>query len=603
MTTPDLSPVVNHLWQSTACGGAAWLLSLALYRNRAAVRYWLWLAVSLKFLVPFSALVALGGRLLSYPAPIAVKQQFAAAAVELSRPFTIVSENAPLVPTHDGASLLPALLVAIWLGGIGVGLAFWIRMACQMRAVRRAAFRLPLDLPVPALSAPVSFEPGVHGIVAPVLLLPEGITKRLSAAELDAVIAHEMCHVRRRDNLTAALHMAVETIFWFHPLVWWIRTRLLDERERACDEEVLGRSTDASTYAESILSVCRFYVESPAVVEGISGADLRKRIEAIVSGRSTAKLGAGRKLLLGCAAAVALAWPIALGVARVGAQEASPASLPHFEVASVKPTPANAPLPMGNRQSSGKVTGKVTLHRTWIAPVIQRAYGILPWELDGAPGWTATEFFDIDAEAPRGWTKEQIPLMLQAMLGERFQLKVHHEKRTATAFAMVVASGGIKMNKAGADASIPDVLSMGGENADMILTTGANHKVTGVGRGPFGNFRLTMQNGVMHYEYPKMTMTTLARFLSSGIVGLPVVDETSLKGEYSVSVDMSSADTAAANPNRSAAPGGADAPTEASEPTGASVFSSLRKLGLKLERRKEPVDKLVVDHIERPSAN
>ena len=69
-------------------------------------------------------------------------------------------------------------------------------------------------------------------------------------------MAHEVCHVRRRDNLTAALHMLVEAAFWFHPLVWWLGARLVAERERACDEAVLRLGRRPEAYAEGILKVC-----------------------------------------------------------------------------------------------------------------------------------------------------------------------------------------------------------------------------------------------------------------------------------------------------------------------------------------------------------
>jgi len=115
------------------------------------------------------------------------------------------------------------------------------------------------------MSSPLRLEPGVFGVREPVLLLPEGITDRLTAPQLEAIVAHEMCHVRRQDNLTAALHMVVEILFWFHPLVWWIRARLVAERERACDEEVLRATAKPAVYAEGILNVCKFYIESPLV--------------------------------------------------------------------------------------------------------------------------------------------------------------------------------------------------------------------------------------------------------------------------------------------------------------------------------------------------
>jgi len=98
-----------------------------------------------------------------------------------------------------------------------------------------------MDIPamVEIRSSPGLLEPGVVGWLRPILLLPADILKRLTPPQLEAVLAHELCHVRRRDNLTSAIHMLVEAIFWFHPLVWWISARLVEERERACDEDVL----------------------------------------------------------------------------------------------------------------------------------------------------------------------------------------------------------------------------------------------------------------------------------------------------------------------------------------------------------------------------
>lgn len=67
--------------------------------------------------------------------------------------------------------------------------------------------------------------------------------------------------------------MLVESIFWFHPLVWWLGARLVEERERACDETVLERGANPRGYAQAILKVCQFYMASKlACVSGVSGA-------------------------------------------------------------------------------------------------------------------------------------------------------------------------------------------------------------------------------------------------------------------------------------------------------------------------------------------
>src|SRR6185437_13947349 len=76
-------------------------------------------------------------------------------------------------------------------------------------------------------------------------------------------LAHELCHVRRRDNLLVSIHMIVEAIFWFHPLVWWIGARMIEERECACDEDVVSGGNAPDLYAEAIVKVCKWSTESP----------------------------------------------------------------------------------------------------------------------------------------------------------------------------------------------------------------------------------------------------------------------------------------------------------------------------------------------------
>jgi hypothetical protein len=160
-----------------------------------------------------------------------------------------------------------------------------------------------------------ALEPGIVGVFHPILLLPSGIADRLTDAELQAIIIHELCHVRRRDNLSAALHMLVEAIFWLHPLVWWIGSHLVDERERACDEQVLLLGGDPQTYAESILKVCEFYLESPLpCTAGVTGSNLKRRIEAIMLHRAPLNLDLRKKLLLTAMAAMVLAGPIVIGI-------------------------------------------------------------------------------------------------------------------------------------------------------------------------------------------------------------------------------------------------------------------------------------------------
>ena len=162
-------------------------------------------------------------------------------------------------------------------------------------------------------------------------------------------MAHELCHVRRRDNLLASVHMVVEAVFWFHPLVWWIGARLVEERELACDEEVLRLGNEPRTYADGILNVCKSYVESPLrCVSGVTGSDLKKRIQAILAGCVARELNFGRKVGLAVAGILAVTLPVAVGVMNAPAARGQSAPIPKFEVASIKPCKGDS-----NRKSVG----------------------------------------------------------------------------------------------------------------------------------------------------------------------------------------------------------------------------------------------------------
>jgi beta-lactamase regulating signal transducer with metallopeptidase domain len=201
MISTDLSPLANHLWQSTFCVAIAWLLTLALGKNRAAVRYRLWLAASVKFLIPFSILVSAGSHLGWRTPPAVVKAPLSLAIEQISQPFSVPVTSLPMAAATLPTNPVRLLLFAVWLCGFTVSAIVWLRCWHRFRADLRSATPLPLDLPVPVMASPNRLEPGVLGIRKPVLLLPEGIMTRLTQAQLQSILAHELCHVRRRDNL------------------------------------------------------------------------------------------------------------------------------------------------------------------------------------------------------------------------------------------------------------------------------------------------------------------------------------------------------------------------------------------------------------------
>jgi beta-lactamase regulating signal transducer with metallopeptidase domain len=331
-----IAHAIDHLWQSTLFAIAVGLLTLAFSRTRARVRFALWFAASVKFLVPFSVIVWLGSRIA--PSALAVLGPFdpfgasgslarlpliGGIGQSLARTATTALWPSTITISEVTGAWLSLSLLGVWTIGFITIVAARVRLSRRLWDIVRTARRVVLiDVPVPkrlqvGLAAGL-LEPGVIGWLHPVLLLPSDIEDHLTRPEIEAIIAHELCHVRRFDNMTAAIHMLVEAIFWFHPLVWWLGARLIDERERACDEHVLRTVGTPGPYAHGILNVCKRYVQSPlASVSGVGSANVRQRIEAILANRIGEATGVWQKMLLSALMLCVVIVPLAAGALQV----------------------------------------------------------------------------------------------------------------------------------------------------------------------------------------------------------------------------------------------------------------------------------------------
>jgi uncharacterized protein (TIGR03435 family) len=513
---------------------------------------------------------------------------------------------------------LPALLLVIWAvwacGFVAVAIG-WTREWLRIRAIVRAASPLSLGLPICVVSTPARLEPGVFGIFRPVLLLPEGITRRLTQAQLHGVLAHELCHVRRRDNITAMIHMLVEATFWFYPLPWWLGARLIDERECACDEEVLQAGSQAQAYAESILRVCEFYLESPLTcMSGVTGSDLKKRIQRIMKEHFGIALSGRKKCLLAAAAVAAVAVPLFVGVLtapRLLAQDWQTAAggKMAFDVASVKRT-----------QTRGRPTSNVPLIGDAYAPTgglfsatntslmnymrfafkdIKLAYQATP-DLAGAPAWIRSDQYDIEAKAQGNPTKDQMRLMMQSLMADRFKLTVHHETRQLPVYALVQS----KERKLGPQLR-PDVGSCSSTPADVQALDTAP-RMPAPAQSPASASEIppipcgvlipvpASAPGRLRIAGRKVTLALLAEMAPNPTSGVdrPVFDHTGLDGTFDVSIEWA--------PRLS----GPTPPGFTSDPDGPTFTEALQdQLGLKLAPQTGPVDVLVIDHVEQPSEN
>lgn len=331
-----LAFLLTHLWQSTLVLFAAWVLTRACKRDAAAVRYWIWFVASVKFLVPLAVLQQFGDRLgRSMPEPLPVD----ATLVERASAVFVPAMPRGLATSDALLSQLLLIATAIWALGAALLCLRWFLQWCSVRARLAFAPEVCLDLPAPVRLTSSDLPTSVFGIFRPVVILPREVMHSLTAAQLRAVLAHEVCHIRRHDNLTAAVHHCVQILFWFYPPVWWIGTNLLREREAACDEHVIDEGHEQQVYAESILNACRLGVMARlSTVAASTGGDLHQRLSSIMSEQRAMPITRERFTLLFAAATLVWCAPLAAGIADGAIREASDSAPVSFEAITLTPS-------------------------------------------------------------------------------------------------------------------------------------------------------------------------------------------------------------------------------------------------------------------------
>jgi bla regulator protein blaR1 len=571
-----------HLVQSTLFAAAAALLTLAFRANRAQVRFWLWLSASLKFLIPFALLSMVGSHIGVWAPPSSVEGIGAAAPTFLGAGRSHSSGetrggagSSTGAPAFDRATLEKVIAV-VWLSGVLYVALMRLRGWRRIRLLIRASVSTDIAAPVEVRASPGLLEPGVVGWRRPLLLFPQGIAERLSPAEMDAILGHELCHVRRRDNLLASIHMIVETVFWFHPLVWWIGARLIEERECACDEDVVSRGNAPDLYAEAIVKVCKWSTESPLTcVAGVTGGDLKRRIEQIMSARNVPGLSLAKKAALTIVGAAVLIAPVLIGLANPAILAQSPSGAPEWQAAA---------------------GGHGRFSATFPVPIfIVFAYKLM-LSSDQAqairahqPKWFDTDRFEIDAKAAGNPTKDQMRLMMQSLLAERFHLAVHYEMQETPVYALTLIKPGMWGPKLirhadgpPCDASAPAERSVRADPDADVFPPACEAMMAAPGK-----------NG-RRVEGSRSTTMALLAFILSRTAGRPVVDRSGITDRIDYRMEWTP------ESNGSGIPGVEVEP----DPNPVTFMEAVREqLGLKLESTKAAVQNLVIDRIERPSEN
>ena len=223
------------------------------------------------------------------------------------------------------ADILP-WLTPFWMAGVILfhlrGAAGWMaarhlrrRGVCQvpdawLRRLNELRGRLRISAPVLLLESALAEVPAVVGYLRPAILVPAGLLAGMPAGQMEAILLHELAHIRRRDYLANLLQTVVEGFLFYHPAVWWISQVIRNERENCCDDLVVAANGDVREYATALTSLEENRWAASQAVLASTGGSLVKRIHRLLypaKGSTLAPFISAAVLILAAAGAVA-AW-------------------------------------------------------------------------------------------------------------------------------------------------------------------------------------------------------------------------------------------------------------------------------------------------------
>jgi uncharacterized protein (TIGR03435 family) len=249
-----------------------------------------------------------------------------------------------------------------------------------------------------------------------------------------------------------------------------------------------------------------------------------------------------------------------------------------FEVASIKPFDPDSARQMWTGMSVD--AGMVRYTNISLKQCICTAYRVRDFQIEG-PEWINDARFEITAKLAAGAPQSQIPEMLRGLLAERFKLSLRREIRERSVYALIVGKDGPKLKRAQVKADSEAPTSLGPDGKPR----------------PLMGYRF-LPSGVL-IQAPAASLGSLAELLSR-FTEQPVVDTTGLDGQYEFDLTFAPESTRNLSPGDTVGPDGREV---FSEP-GTSMFNAVQAYGLRLERRKAPMEMLTITHLERtPTGN
>ena len=529
------------------------------------------------------------------------------------------TETSGVIPPSIGLPSLDTLIVWVYAAGFFAMVSYRLigwrllrRVLSRSKSLRPACLRESEDVVTPV----------AVGLLRPSVILPAG-WRAWNARTRRAVFAHEFAHLRRRDTVVAALARLVTCVFWFHPVAWWISRQTSTLAELACDAVALQRVGDPAGYSRVLVEFAQAVNRSGrrVALPGLAIAS-SSRMEERVDQVFELSCGTMRKLARPGVWLVAMGLPALTLAATVVLSASAPGepagasagqstvNKPRFEAATIKPCPPEDAPPStgGARGTAGGTNASVSPGRFSVPCVTTEqliylayaSYGARPEErlrnddfgtassaqkIRGGPDWvhSTRDKYMIEAVAP-GVTERTMLMgsMLQTLLEERFELKLHRESEEVPMFALTVAKGGFKLKP------------MKGDECDP--TPGPPPDAAGA-KPKCGNLMMLNAGGMTRWTFSGSPLSSLASMLSRSL-GVHVIDRTNISDRFMLQFNFVARDGTSVIRDAN----GRDV-TDAIM-SGPSVDEALDKqLGLKLDRIKAPRDYIVIDHIQRPRPN
>ena len=274
---------------------------------------------------------------------------------------------------------------------------------------------------------------------------------------------------------------------------------------------------------------------------------------------------------------------LTLGAYAALGQALSPA---HFEVVSIKPNSQGGTDVQGLGDIRMLPGGRMIAEKVLLRYFIQNAYALKPFQLSGGPSWIDSAHYDIDAKATGNANGAEMRLMMQTLLEDRFQLKIHRETKEMPVYELSAPKGDLKLIR-----SKNGVCVASNPNAPPAPPSPGRP-------GPCGRAMVSMSPSGARLSGENISVAELVRVLSN-ILGRTVIDKTAFTGTFDAHLEFAPDEALAGIPRPPA-----QRPTPTADLAPPSIFTVIQEqLGLKLESAKGGAEVLVIDHIERPTDN